>query len=80
MTVKVRFICRELVGDIANGEYEIPEESTVGEAMEIFRPMGKFVENYPNFMLFMVNGKAATLQTELKDGDNLMVLRRIIGG
>ena len=41
---------------------------------------GTFVENYPEHVIYLVNGKPATPQTLLHEGDSVLVLRKAHGG
>lgn len=80
MKVNIKFICREMVGEKPSGDYELPEGSSIADALERLNAQGTFVKDYLNFMIFMVNSKPAQSDRVLQDGDTLMVLRKIIGG
>ncbi len=79
MKVNFRFLCKEITGNAANGDFELPDDCTVEKAFEIIND-GSFVENYLNFMLIMNNSKAAQPKDALADGDSVMVLRKVHGG
>ncbi len=81
MKVSVRFVCREIVGDARRGAYSLPEGSSAAQMMEsAAAENGTFVENYPEHVIYLVNGKPATPQTVLCDGDSVLVLRKAHGG
>ena len=81
ITVNVRFLCREAVGNARNGEYLLPDPCTVREFMERAEAENKtFVKDYMEHVLFMVNGKRAEAETALKNGDQIMVLSVVYGG
>ena len=69
-----------MVGEKPSGDYELPEGSSIADALERLNAQGTFVKDYLNFMIFMVNSKPAQSDRVLRDGDTLMVLRRMIGG
>ncbi len=79
MKVSFRFLCKEIVGNVQNGEYELPEGCTVSEAFEIIND-GSFVDDYLRFMLIMKNSRASKPDDVLTDGDTVMVLRKVHGG
>ena len=81
MTVRVRFVCNEVVGSARAGEYTLDEGGTVARLMEqAAAENGSFVENYMNHLNFLVNDKVAKPDTVLHDGDRLTVLRMAYGG
>ena len=82
MNIVAKFNCKDLVGDIRDGEYVVPEGSTVDDAINaIYAEADKeLVEGVRNSFVFLVNSVAAKWETELKDGDKLRVLYRLLGG
>ena len=81
MTVRVRFVCFEVVGNARAGEYALDEGDTVARLMEkAAAENGSFVENYMDYLVFLINDKAAKPDAELHDGDRLTVLRMAYGG
>ena len=81
MTVIVRFVCAEVVGSARAGEYTLNEGSTVARLMEqAAAENGSFVENYMDYLVFLINDKSAKPDAVLHDGDRLTVLRMAYGG
>ena len=81
MTVSVRFVCSEVVGNARAGAYTLDEGGTVSGLMEkSAAENGSFVENYMDYLVFLINDKAAKPDAVLHDGDRLTVLRMAYGG
>lgn len=81
ISVNVRFFCTEITGNARNGEYVLPDHSTIGELMSrAEKENGTFAENYMADVLFIVNGKLANADTVLKDADQLKVMGFVYGG
>ena len=82
MTVGVRFSVRDLVGDMRDGAYELPEGATVDGLIEASqKEVGKILdENVKKSFIFLVNSKPADWGTVLRDGDKVRVLYKILGG
>ena len=81
MKINARFLCRTVVGQARDGEYEIPEGSDVETFMAIAaKENGTFVKDYMGFAIFVCNGAPATGGTVLNEGDELKVLMRVYGG
>jgi len=82
MKVQVILNCRDLTGDLREGFYDLPEGTTAKGVLEAaFQEAGKkLTESIYNSLVFMVNGRAATGDTVLQDGDKMRVLFRILGG
>ncbi len=82
MNVTVKYSVRDLVGDMRDGEYTLPEGTTVDGLIRASQAeVGKVLSaDITNSFIFLVNSKPATWATELKDGDKLRVLYKILGG
>lgn len=81
ITVNVRFLCREVVGDARNGEYIVPDQCTLGELLDIAaKENGTFVQDYANNVLYILNGKLAEAKAVLKSSDQVKVAGIIYGG
>lgn len=81
MTVNVNFYTREVTPNAKNGPLEVADGATVADMMATAaEKYGGFVENYNDYVIFMVNAKAGQLNTVLCEGDKINVLRRIFGG
>ena len=82
MKTNARFHCKEIVGTITSGEYELPEGTTISEFIKEAERLGNYTlsDEEKDFMGFMINGQGADWNTVLHDGDMLRVLYRIIGG
>jgi sulfur carrier protein ThiS len=82
MTVTIKYSVRDLVGDMRDGAYEIPEETTVEALISVSeKEAGKTLsDDVKQSFIFLVNSKPASWETVLKDGDKLRVLYKILGG
>ena len=81
MTVIVRFVCQEVVGDARPGAYTLMDGGTIAQLMELAaKENGTFINNYEDYVIYSVNHRFATPQTTLQDGDNVPVLRKVFGG
>lgn len=82
MKVEIKFSVRDLVGDMRDGYYEVPEGASVETLMEEAqkesgRELGPGVINS---FVFLVNSRPASWETILQDGDQVRVLYKILGG
>ena len=82
MQVEARFICAEIVGPLRSGPYELPEESTVSDLLELSRAeyAGQLPQYGTDMLIFLINGRAALSDTMLSEGDKVHILRKIFGG
>ena len=81
MNVNMRFVCREIVGEVRSGIYALEEGGTVAQLMAAAAAEnGTFIENYADHVIYLVNNRPATGLTGLRDGDQVIVLRKIHGG
>ena len=81
MTVNVRFVCNEVVGDARPGAYTLPDGATIADLMkQAADENGSFVDGYMDHLIFLINSRPATAGDMLHDGDRLNVLRMIFGG
>lgn len=82
MNVTVKYSVRDLVGNMRDGAYTLPEGTTVdGLILASQEEVGKVLSaDVKNSFIFLVNSKPAQWQTVLKDGDSLRVLYKILGG
>ena len=77
MAVSLRLLCRETVGELPDGDYEVPDGST---AAEVLQCCAALTRERAEGMMFMRNGKHIRPDTVLSDGDTLRVLRPLRGG
>ena len=81
MTVNVRFVCREIVGPARPGAYALAEGATVAQLMaSAAAENGTFIENGMEHVIYLVNGRPAAQGTVLREGDQVIVLRKVYGG
>ena len=82
MKVEIKFSVRDLVGDMRNGAYELPDGATVELLMdESQKEVGMTLEDgVKNHFVFLVNSRPAAWETVLKEGDFVRVLYKILGG
>lgn len=83
MTIQLKTICGEFVGELPNGSYEVPDGSTALETLEFCIrlhaertvPADRLAR-----LMFMRGGKHISPDTALVEGDHLTVLRPLYGG
>jgi sulfur carrier protein ThiS len=82
MTVTIKYSVRDLVGDMRDGAYELPEDTTIeGLILASEMEVGKILsEDVRKSFIFLVNSKPAVWETVLHDGDKVRVLYKILGG
>lgn len=81
MVVTARFMCPELVGALKSGPYDVPEGSCPAEVLaHVRRQAGLGEKNLIENMMFLRNGRPATADTVLQDGDQVFFLRKLYGG
>ena len=82
MIVQARFNSSDLVGKLRDGEYELPEGATVAALMEeASREAGlELTEQQRNNYVFVYDNSPAFYTTELRDGNKLRVMLKVLGG
>lgn len=82
MTVTIKYSVRDLVGDMRDGAYEVPEGTTVDGLIGISeKEVGRTLsDDIRKSFIFLVNSKPAAWETGLQDGDKVRVLYKILGG
>ncbi len=82
MKVEIKFSVRDLVGDMRNGTYEVPEGATVEALLKAAQEeVGMtLAEGITNCFVFLVNNRPASWETVLQEGDFVRVLYKILGG
>jgi molybdopterin converting factor small subunit len=82
MNVTIKYSVRDLVGDMRDGAYELPEGTDIdGLILSSQKEVGKVLsEEVKNSFVFLVNSRPAQWDTVLKDGDKVRVLYKILGG
>lgn len=82
MNVTIKYSVRDLVGNMRDGAYALPEGTTVaGLIWASEAEVGKTLsEDVRNSFIFLVNSKPAQWETVLSDGDKVRVLYKILGG
>ena len=77
MTIALKLLCREMFGELPDGDYEVPEGATAAEALAFCAGVpGETAQR----VMFMCCGKHIRPETVLADGDRLLVLRPLRGG
>jgi len=82
MKMAIRLLCYDLPGESNNIEMDIPDGSSIEEALEAFveqQTVKLPLEALKN-SFFHLNSKVAALRTPLSEGDQLTVLRTMGGG
>ena len=77
MTITLKLLCRETVGELPDGDYEVPEGATASEALACCAGLSR---ERAEGLMFLCNGKHVQPDAPLSDGDKLMVLRPLRGG
>lgn len=82
MTIEIKFSVRDLIGDMRNGLYDMPDGSTVEGVMDVAqKEVGKTLSaEIKKSFVFLVNSRPASWETVLQDGDKVRVLYKILGG
>ncbi len=82
MKAEVKFSVRDLVGDMRDGIYEIPDGSTVNALLEAAQnEVSKALsEEVKQSFVFLVNSRPAQWETIMHEGDKVRVLYKILGG
>ena len=83
MTIRLKTVCPEQIGELPNGAYEVPAGCTALEALtecmtaaELPLPPQAQLEK----LVYMRNSRHVKPSEPLSDGDRLMVLRPLTGG
>ncbi|NLV51149.1 MAG: hypothetical protein GXY20_10720 [Clostridiales bacterium] len=82
MKINAKFHCREIARSIRSGEYTLSEGTSVeGLVDAAAREAGVTLDqSEKDCMVFLVNSVPAKWDTQLKDGDMIRVLNKILGG
>jgi hypothetical protein len=82
MKIDARVTCKDIVGPLREGDYELPEGATAEDALKAFFAEAKREMNpdLPNQIVFLINYKRAQPGQVMHDGDKLRLLYKIMGG
>ena len=82
MNVSIKFRTGEVLRGIRSGQYEIPEDSTIDEALDTaVSENGMTLADHDREYLFAVlNNRQVQMDSVLKDGDSVWILFKILGG
>lgn len=82
MNVTVKFSVRELLGELRDGVYTLPEGAAITNLIEASAQEAhrELAEEVKRSIIFLVNNRPASWETPLNDGDSVRVLYKIIGG
>ncbi|MDL2217138.1 hypothetical protein LJC27_00590 [Christensenellaceae bacterium OttesenSCG-928-M15] len=83
MTVNLKLLCYDMADKMSSVQpVTLHEGATIEEAIdEYFNGAGKAYKHVPlKESVFMRNSMAARLDTVLMDGDNVLIIRNMIGG
>jgi len=82
LRVELKFFCPELVGPLRGGVYDVPENATISELLEISGSECSYriPDTSLDYLLFLLNGKSARPDARLSPGDKIYVLRKVFGG
>jgi hypothetical protein len=82
MRIEAKFTAKDIVGDLREGMYEMPDGTTAGDALlQFYREAGREMNpELPNQIVFLVNYRRVQPESVLQDGDRLRILYKILGG
>ena len=82
MNVSIKFRTGEVLRGIRSGKYEIPEGSTIDEALDTaVSENGMVLADHDREYLFsLLNNRQVQMDSVLKDGDSVWILFKILGG
>ncbi|NLO96825.1 MAG: MoaD/ThiS family protein [Peptococcaceae bacterium] len=82
MKIKVSFVCQEVVGNMKDGIYEVPEGSTISDLFAVCEKENNIFINdeYRKWLLFLADGKPVKWDTVLHNVDTVHVIRAAVGG
>ncbi len=83
MTIRLKTVCPEQIGELPDGTYEVPEGCSAAEALQVCMAARGLVTLSPDReaqLIFMRNNKHIQPETPLSESDRLMVLRPLFGG
>lgn len=77
MKITLKLLCPEVTGGLSNGTYEVTDGLCAAEALACCADLPR--ERVESLM-YMCGGKHIRPDTELHDGEELLVLRPLRGG
>ena len=82
MNVSIKFRTGEVLRGIRSGQYEIPEGSTIDEALDTaVSENGMVLADHDREYLFaLLNNRQVQMDSVRKDGDSVWILFKILGG
>jgi len=82
MKITLKPICQETLGELPEGEYEVPDGCDAQTALRccVSQHGGEVRDDCIGHLLFMRGGRHISPDAALNDGDRLMVLRPVYGG
>ena len=82
INISLKINCKELVKGLLEGEYELPDGATVGDAWQTAqRESGVALpDSVKNSVAFLLNSRSADFDSHLGDGDKIRILQKIMGG
>lgn len=83
MIIKLKTVCPEIIGRLPNGEYDVADGSSALKALALaLESKGMPVPEEEKLakLMYVINSHSSKGDVILQDGDQLMVLRPVIGG
>lgn len=82
MNVNLRFRTGDILRGIRAGQYSVPEGCTVREALDTAIAENEMVleDHNREYLFALLNNRQAKWENTLKDGDNIWILFKILGG
>lgn len=82
MNVTLKFRSGDILNGIRSGRYSVPDGCTVREALDSAIAENEMIlsDHDREYLFALVNNRQAKWENTLKDGDNLWILFKILGG
>ena len=82
MHVSIKFRTGEVLNGIRSGKYSVPDGCTIQEALDTAISENKMdlADHDREYLFALLNNRQAEWENTLKDGDNLWILFKILGG
>lgn len=82
VSVTVSIVCKDLTGGFAGGACTVPAGSSIGEALAACLEDGHaaFAGDLDYLTVCLRNGRRASYGDAVEEGDEIYILRKIVGG
>lgn len=82
ISVNIRFLCRDITGNIESGIYTVEKGATVAELFALCEEQynKKIDEELKDRIIFLIDGKEVSWDYVLSDGQKINAVRPVFGG